>query len=233
MKIHRFYCQFEEKNNKIKIGDKGQIRQLRNVLRLAAGDRVVVFSNNGADYLCEIASLSGDGCELSILEVQEAKQNILPRIWLFCSVLKKENFELVVQKATELGVSRIIPIICERTVKTGLNQERLEKIALEAIEQSGQNSLPQIDEPIDLQAALSLAAACELNILLNMASEKIKQVCLDAKQLSLFVGPEGGWTESEVEKMKHAGFIEAAIAPSTLRAETAAIAGLGAIVSRF
>lgn len=234
MKIHRFYCNFEITGEKIIIRDKEQVKQIKNVLRLGINDKLAIFSEGSPDYLCAIVAYDNQGCHLILEEEGPAMaKNWHPPMSLYCSVLKKENFELVVQKACELGVSEIVPIICERTVKTGLNMDRLGKIAIEAIEQSGQNHIPTILEPKPFADALIRSQGKGLNILLNMAPEKIKDLSLDANHISIFVGPEGGWIENEISQMGEKGFVTASLCPSTLRAETAAIGGLAAVVSRF
>ena len=143
---------------------------------------------------------------------------------LFCAVLKKENFELVVQKTTECGIAKIVPVITDRTIKTGLKLDRLEKIAKEASEQSGRSIIPEISEPVNFEKSLELIEQNSLNILFDISGEKFPEINLNNfEKINIFIGPEGGWTDNEIEKMKNLNFKIASLGKLTLRAETAAI----------
>ncbi|NDE68149.1 RsmE family RNA methyltransferase, partial [bacterium] len=127
--------------------------QWRKVFRFKAGDKVILFDGSGFDFLCEIQSYtantqgrgekSSESCaEVKILEVMNNVVVPVRETSLFCAVLKKDTFEWVVEKATEMGVSRIVPVLAERSEKKNLNIERLQKIIIEASEQSGRGTLP-------------------------------------------------------------------------------------------
>lgn len=151
-------------------------------------------------------------------------------VTLYCAVLKRENFEWVIQKCTELGVKRFVPIITARTVKTGLRMERLRVIAKEAAEQSGRGIIPTIDHPLEFdRACLSGRQALEeaknqKNIFFHtLTNEQTRKPENQQTPVSIWVGPEGGWTEEEVDKAKNQGFIFSSLGSLILRAETAAI----------
>ena len=116
------------------------------------------------EAVAKILLLAKDKAELEILETIKNKNESENHVNLYCSILKKENFELAVQKAVEVGVKEIIPIITARTVKLGLNHERLNKIIKEAAEQSGRGVLPKLDEAIIFDEALKLAKENDLNL---------------------------------------------------------------------
>ena len=149
MKIHRFIDNFDLSGLEIEI--TGEIaHQMAKVLKLEIGEQVELCDGKGINAQGKITKLSKNS---TIVEIEKiTKESPTQKsITLFCAVLKKENFELVVQKTTECGIQKIIPIITTRTVKTGLNMERLQKIAKEACEQSGRNYLPEIFEPITFE----------------------------------------------------------------------------------
>jgi 16S rRNA (uracil1498-N3)-methyltransferase len=151
------------------------------------------------------------------------------KVTLFCAVLKKENFELVVQKATECGVSKIIPIITARTVKTGLNLERLQKIAREASEQSGRSTVPEISEPISFDESLEMTRQNDLKILFDISGKFLGKTSKNSP--AIWIGPEGGWTPEEIKKATQNNFKIASLGPNTLRAETAAIVATYMLIS--
>ncbi|MDD2658034.1 MAG: RsmE family RNA methyltransferase, partial [Candidatus Pacebacteria bacterium] len=141
--------------------------------------------------------------------------------------------ELAVQKAVELGVKEIVPIIADRTVKLGLKRDRLEKIIKEASEQSGRGILPVLSDSVAFGDAMRAAEANDLNLFFELGGKSLEGSKLDLgkyKKIGIFIGPEGGWSEDELklksEKLKVCG-----LSPFTLRAETAAIAAL-ALVSQ-
>jgi 16S rRNA (uracil1498-N3)-methyltransferase len=142
---------------------------------------------------------------------------------LYCAVLKKENFELVVQKATEIGVAKIVPVITERTVKLGINMERLHKIIVEACEQSGRGFLPEIVEPMKLEFALKGAESNDANLFFHFSKTKISASDKISGQVGLFVGPEGGWSDEEVNLAKDHNCKIVSFGDNVFRAETAAI----------
>lgn len=221
MRLHRFYT-------KEKIGDKTEIEiseerivhQVRNVFRLVTGDRVIVFDGSGEEFESEIIEADKKCLKLKILD---SKKVFVPEkeITLFMSVIKKENFELVCEKACELGVSKIVPIITERTLMKNLNRERIEKILIESSEQCGRGNVPEFGEAKKLEEILN-----EENLLVcDMGGESLKNFSLSTSQSSLspLVGPEGGWTEDERKKFTEKNLKIVSLGKTVLRAETAGI----------
>ena len=138
--------------------------------------------------------------------------------------MKKENFEIAVQKAVEVGVKEIVPIITARTVKFGLNKERLEKIIKEAAEQSGRGILPNLNEAIDFDKAIIEAKnKNEVNLFFQIGYPPLGHSMSKFKKIGVFVGPEGGWTEEETKIAQSNGFTLVGLGKTILRAETAAI----------
>ena len=220
MKIHRFIDNFNLNGNEIEI--TGEIaHQMAKVLKLEIGEQVELCDGKGTNAQGKITKLSKNS---TIVEIEKiTKESPAQKsATLFCAVLKKENFELVVQKATECGIQKIIPIITTRTVKTGLNMERLQKIAKEACEQSGRNYLPEICEPVTFEESLEIAKQKDTNIIFDSSGE-VFLGNTNSKKIGIFIGPEGGWTTEEIKKATEKNFSVASLGTNTLRGETAAI----------
>ena len=241
-KIHRFIDNFDLDKKEIEI--TGEIaHQIIKVLKLKIGEKIELSDGKVISAMAEIIKINEKTVNVKIQSTWTSDVQI-KSINLFCSILKKENFELVVQKTTECGVSKIIPIITSHTVKTGLNLERLQKIAKEASEQSGRATVPEISEPIDFSESLELVKKDDLNILFDSSGElSYEKHCAgwraehsnspageyarfsedNSPRTNICIGPEGGWTEKEIEIAKNFNFKIASLGPLTLRGETAAI----------
>ena len=243
MKIHRFIGNFDLKKEQLEIG--GEIaHQIIKVLKLELGEKIELCNEKHISAIAEICKIDKKSVLVKIEKIWQNENQIKNNVTLFCSILKKENFELVVQKTTECGVSKIVPIITDRTIKTGLNLERLQKIAKEASEQSGRGSVPEISLPITFNKSLELANKANTKILFDGSGELFyetpwerdgastrnfsaeKYPCVlenNSPQTEIWIGPEGGWTEKEIEEARKFNFKIATLGPLTLRGETAAI----------
>lgn len=221
MKIHRFIDDFELSGEEIEV--TGEIAyQMAKVLKLEIGEQVDICDGKGNNASGKIRSLSKNSVMIDIDKTWKDKNENKKQVSLFCAVLKKENFELVVQKATECGVSKIIPIITTRTIKTGLNMERLQKIAKEACEQSGRSYLPEISEPVSFEEGLEMAKENDINIIFDASGELLGGLNKKSSP-SIWIGPEGGWTPEEIKRAEDNNFKKLSLGSRILRAETAAI----------
>jgi 16S rRNA (uracil1498-N3)-methyltransferase len=239
MKIHRFIDNFNLSQKELEIN--GEIaHQIIKVLKLKIGEKIELSDGKNISAIAEILEIS-DSTSLTtsknsvivklgtlLRSASFAGQNNTKQVHLFCAVLKKENFELVVQKATECGINKIIPIITERTIKTGLNLERLKKISKEASEQSGRIDIPEISEPIKFKNALDLAEGKD-NFFLDFTGKTLSKKSFSSA--NIWIGPEGGWTQKELNLAKENNFQIISLGSLTLRAETAAIIGTYLIVN--
>ena len=223
MKTHRFIGEFNLNQNKISITDPDVVNQIRQVLHLKIGERIVLGDGYGEEAIAEITGFGKDSVELSILEKYKNQTEPKTKVVLYCSVLKKENFEWVVQKATETGATEIIPVISERTIKLNLNLERLQKIAREATEQSGRGVMPKIGETLNFKEAIEKAKKENpVNVFFDSSGKTLNEIKL-GKKIGLFIGPEGGWSENEKKLAEENGLEILSLSLLTLRAETAAI----------
>lgn len=225
MRLHRFFIKENANGKIIRITDGDLIKQWRDVLRLKNGAEVFVFNGNGMEVRTKIANLSKDGAELEVIDVFKNENEPERKVILYCSLLKHENFELVVKKATEVGACDIVPIIAERTEKLNLRADRLGKIIKEAAEQSGRTIVPKLHEPIKFEEALEYAKKNDANLFFDKSGTVFNDLRLTISDLPIgvFVGPEGGWTESESKLAESAGLNVVSLGKLTLRAETAAI----------
>ncbi len=232
MKIHRFYVEsgLEGANSSMQlfIPSLGLLHQMRDVLRFPMHTIVSIFDGSGPEFRASIEEYRPDGVSFNILEKLE-NNVIAPReTWLFASIIKKDNFEWIVEKATELGISHIVPVISDRTEKQGLNRNRLTKVSIEAAEQSGRATVPEIHDILELADALA-NYSMQGAVAWEPTGEKF-----DKKEMntivSTFIGPEGGWTPAELEMFKKHDILIRSLGPQILRAETAVIAALSQVV---
>jgi len=223
-----------------------EARHLRDVLRLKAGDEVYVFNGAGREFHCLVEESRRHRAQLKVIsEVDPARPESPLRLTLAVALLKGEKFDLVVQKATELGVTRVVPVATKLAdirlrdeADTAKRVARWQRIALEAAKQSGRAVIPEITSPWSFESLLqnaarnsqSSVATSERNCLLF--SERDGQTILQAKEtlpanassLTALVGSEGGWTDEEITRARQAGWTIVTLGGRTLRAETAAIA---------
>lgn len=221
MKIHRFIGQYDFSKTSIQISHVETVKQIRNVLKMEEGEIIELGDGKGKVAQVKITKIEKGEIECEVLEVLEANYP-KRKVALYLAILKKENFELAVQKAVECGVASIVPVITERTVKTGLNTKRLEKIILEASEQCGQSIVPTLSPIMNFADALADGKSSDEKVIFHLVDDEYAPN-QDAKSISIFIGPEGGFTDNEITLAKNAGYTVASLGPLTLRGETAAI----------
>ena len=234
MRLHRFIGDFDFSKQEFFIKDIGIENKIRKVLRLKTGNRLMFVDKNHIEAEAEIKSVRKKGILVNVIKINKSKRDYTLRVTLYCSILKRENFELVVQKATEVGVVCIVPLIAARTIKLGLNKKRMEKIAREAAEQSGRVAAPVIEEPILFDAAIHHSRQNDRNIIFDMERGIVrKEKTKTSRAAGIFIGPEGGWEAREIECARKRGFNVARLGEFTLRAETAAIVASYLVTNSF
>jgi len=225
MRINRFFGNFNLDAENIKISDKETCHQIKDVLKIKPGERIILSNGDLKETLVEIVKIDRAGIEAKIIEATINNREPKIKVILYCSILKGEHFEIVAEKSTEVGISNIVPIICERTVKTGIKKERLEKIIKEAAEQSGRGIVPAIENMIDFEKAVKNTNESDSNLFFDLSGDDFKNFKLDnnIKKVGIWIGPEGGWTDKEIQSARKAGFKILSLSKLTFRAETAAI----------
>ena len=236
MSRHRLYISQPISGNKELTVEGEQAHYLSRVLRLKPGSNVTLFDGSGSEYPSVVVAAKR---QIVVLQIGQAvsrdTESHLP-LRLIQGISRGERMDFVVQKATELGVQRISPVLSEFSVvklKSDRAQRRMQhwnKIAQSACEQCGRNKLPIIDEPIALHELLQRneIAACKL-LLQPCAPVSLQQIDKVESAVDLLIGPEGGLSDAEIELATHAGFTAVSLGPRVMRTETAALAAVAII----
>lgn len=230
MRLHRFYTNQPLGEEIVKVESLEFLHQIVSVFRYKINSEVILFSGDGYDYRYSIISTTKKEAVLKLIDKTESIC-VPKKVTLYMSLVKKDTFEQIVRSCTEIGVTQIVPIISERSEKKNLNLERLHYIAIEASEQCGRGDVPVISQIISLKDAINNVSGNENRIVASLygekiANENIKKV-LNNKDLSIFVGPEGGWSEGEEKIFDESGFTKIKLTDTVLKADT----GAQAIVS--
>ncbi|MFL6754143.1 MAG: 16S rRNA (uracil(1498)-N(3))-methyltransferase [Sphingomicrobium sp.] len=211
--------------------DAAQANYLGNVMRLEVGAGVLLFDGQSGEWLARIAQAGKKRMTLSV-EQRTREPETVPDVWLAFAPVKRSQTDWLVEKATELGAARLLPIITQRTVPERVKLERLETIAIEAAEQCGRTRLPEIVEPLTLK---QLLAGRSPERRLYFADEGGGENAADAFVTGaalILTGPEGGFTDEERSLVRAApGSVPISLGPRILRAETAALAALASYMA--
>ncbi|MEZ5839695.1 MAG: 16S rRNA (uracil(1498)-N(3))-methyltransferase [Hyphomicrobiales bacterium] len=220
--------------------DRGQTNYLVNVLRLGEGGRVLLFNGHDGEWVAEISRADRKGASISLVEQVRPQPAAAELRYLFAP-LKQARLDYMVQKATEMGAGRLTPVITQHTQVTKLNLERLEANIIEAAEQCGILSIPQLDAPVPLRTLLDAwpGAEPERRIIFCDEGEEGGDPLttlggLAAGPLAVLIGPEGGFSEDERAVLHSKRFVTAIpLGPRILRADTAAVAALAVVQARL
>lgn len=235
--MHRFFVDKKLGGESFVLENKEQVQQITRVLRLSEGDRAVFFDNSGFEFESEMTERNDKMLYFDIMEKREGI-GFDREIVLYVSMIRRENFELVFQKATELGASRIVPVLAKRCVKNEISEngfERLKAIMIEATEQSRGSIVPTLGKLLTFEEAIEDLKASNLDLTI-MAYEEEKKKSFDSVikshqgSIGIMIGPEGGFEPEEYQLAKKNGIISVSLGKRILRAETAAIAVLSKIL---
>ncbi len=226
MRLHRFFVEEKLENKKEFVTDNPElIHQWKNVFRLRSGEKVILLDNSGYEFYGTIELTSK---ERTVVIIDEVKENNLIKnkpsleVYLYVALIKKDNFEWILEKGTEIGVTGFVPIVSERSEKKNLNHERAFKIIREASEQSGRGILPTLGEVVSLEDLL-LKEDVHFVVFHLEGKPFVKKDFINDKRLGVLIGPEGGWTDQEIALFKEKNIPIVRLGNQTLRAETAAI----------
>lgn len=238
----RFFVDREnisESNIKITGND---VNHIKNVLRMQEGEELLICDKKGIDYTCSIVSLDRDEILLAIKDKCNSESELLQKLYLFQGLPKSDKMELIIQKAVELGVYEIIPVSTMRAiVKIDAKKEekkttRWQQISEAAAKQSGRAIIPVIRPPMSFKEALNYAAELDINIIPYEKAEGILQTreilgsCKNKNRVGIFIGPEGGFDESEINTAKEKGVMPITLGKRILRTETAGLCILSVLM---
>jgi 16S rRNA (uracil1498-N3)-methyltransferase len=209
--------------------DEGQSHYLLHVLRAQAGNRVLLFNGRDGEWLAEITAAGKRGVTAICLKQTEPQAGV-PDIWLVFAPIKKTPSDYLVQKAAELGASVLLPVFTRRTIVSRINEERMAANAIEAAEQSGRLSVPEIREGTSLEKLLS-SWPKERRLFFCDEGGEAKPLADAARGINgpaaILTGPEGGFDPAEREMLRALSFVTpVTLGPRILRADTAALAAL-------
>ena len=226
----RLFYQKKLSDNLIGNLDKKQSHYVSKVMRLRENDEFNVFNESG-EWIAQIKKINKTGIEFRIVKQLRSKES-REDIWLAFSPIKSNYFNFMIQKSTELGVTKFIPVIFERSIVRKINNDRLKKIIIEATEQSNRICTPEIESPVKLQNFLSTYEEKIKLIItdLNSNKKKVSLIRSEKKPLCILIGPEGDFSESERLKILNFKDVETIkLNDNILRSETAAISALSVI----
>ncbi len=247
--MYRFYINEEQHTGDTVTVTGEDVNHIKNVLRLKVGDRIVLCNGANTDYISEIKDFC-DKTEIlcNIIETKESESELPVRIVLYQGLPKKDKMELIIQKCTELGVSEIVPVTMKRCIvkledeKSELKKNaRWNEIARAAAKQSGRGVIPKVERAMSYKEALKKALSEDAKHLLvpyenedgilsiRKFAERLKndiKASEDGKRdpkpvVSVFIGPEGGFDESEIDEARKAGATTVSLGKRILRTETA------------
>lgn len=233
--MQKLFIDFEP-DSKVILNEE-QSRHISKSLRMKVGDMLTLSCGNGKDYGCIIDTIDSKSVTLSVCYEQANNCEPTIKVKLYQGVPKGDKLEDIIQKCTELGISKIQPVLTHRSVSrpdsksAKKKQARYQKIALEAAQQSGRGIVPEICEMTDLKTAVTNDDS-ELKILFyEGGGAPLKEIInKDIESVSIYIGPEGGFEENEVELIKENGGTVATLGKRILRTQTAPVASLTAIM---
>ena len=242
--MYHFFVSEEQINGENAYIEGNDVNHIVNVLRMKPGEELLISVKGDWDYLCKIDDIETERVNLKVLESMEQRE--LPvNITLLQGIPKSDKLEMIIQKAVELGVSEIIPVKTKRVVvkieekKQASKVNRWNAIAESAAKQSKRSIIPKVSEPMSIDNALEIVKDFGVKLIPYENADGIDKTrkILDnmdkTKNIAVFIGPEGGFEESEVERIKNSGFEVITLGKRILRTETAGLALLSNIMIRL
>ena len=243
--MHCFYCE----KNKVSEAERrivitgSDVNHIKNVLRMTCGEEIMVCDGAGMQYTCKIAEFPAGEVLLDILSAEKAATELPVQLKLYQGLPKKDKMELIIQKAVELGAVEIIPVMTKRCIvkleddkKEAKKLERWQAIAESAAKQSGRGIIPTVGRVLGYKEAIKQAAAEGMSLIPYEMAEgmkSLKEAATEAPKqqvVSIFIGPEGGFEEAEVEFAKENGVIPVSLGKRILRTETAGFTTLSILM---
>ena len=234
----RFFVEPGQVDDQIITITGGDVNHIKNVLRMHQGDTLSVSDGCGKDYFCSIKTMDKDQVILHIENSWDSYVELPVKLHLFQGLPKGDKMELIIQKAVELGVYEIIPVITSRTIvkldpkKEDKKVARWQMVCESTAKQSGRGMIPKVTSPVSFKKALELAGALEAGVMpyeraqgMDAARTLVKELH-GKKSIGIFIGPEGGFDPAEVELAQAQGIRTMTLGKRILRTETAGLAVL-------
>lgn len=221
------------------------VNHIKNVLRFKVGDELLISSGDNVDYSCHISQIEDDYIRADIDTVDERGRELPSRIYLFQGLPKGDKMEFIIQKAVELGVFEVVPVAMKRSVvkldaKKAQNKiKRWNAIAESAAKQSKRSIMPMVHDALSFKEAVDMAAQCDIKILPYECADgmvKTKELIDNiepGKSVAIFIGPEGGFDQSELDYATEAGCEIITLGKRILRTETAGMMLLSVLMYHF
>ncbi len=239
----RFFVTDENITDKLITVTGDDARHIARSLRMAEGDEITVCDMHGTEYSCNLTKIRDEACECEITHSKKGESEPPHEITLFMAYPKGDKLEFVVQKAVELGASRIVPFESSRCIKKPKAEKqdkqtaRLSRIAEEAAKQCGRSKLPLVSSPISFKEMLAQAKKCELTLFCYEGGGKSLREILDENpspnDIAVIIGCEGGFSIEEAEMAKEAECITVTLGQRILRCETAPAYVLSCLSYRY
>lgn len=239
--MHHFFVSQEQKRENQIVIEGADVNHIKNVLRMKCGEQTLISVENDNDYLCIIETLNGD--EVIAKVIEEVEKTELPsNIYLFQGLPKSDKMELIIQKAVELGVHEVIPVSMKHAVvkldekKAANKVNRWQAIAESAAKQSKRSIVPKVNRVMTFQEALDYAQDFEYNLIPYENADKMnetKNIIASLKPntaIGIFIGPEGGFDESEIKRALEYKMKTITLGKRILRTETAGLSALSIIM---
>lgn len=237
-----FYVKNEQINIDKAVIQGEDVKHIRDVLRYNINDDLDICDENGTRYKTRISNFSKDSILLNILEIPDYTTEPSINVTLFQGMPKADKLELIIQKCTELGVNEIVPIITDRVIvkldekNIDKKLERWNRISLEAAKQSGRQKIPIVQKPTKLKNLIEIISKydivllpyeCEKEVTIKSALKNINKTC---KNVAIIIGPEGGFSEDEINLLNSDNVMKVTLGPRILRTETAGLATLAIVL---
>ena len=247
----RFFVGTDQISDKDIVITGTDVNHIRNVLRMTPGEEVTVSDGQGMDYFCRIAELTKEEVRLDIVDSWHSFVELPAKIYLFQGLPKADKMELIIQKAVELGASRIVPVASKRCVvrldekKAQSKVKRWQAIAESAAKQSGRAVVPEVKLPVSYREAMKLSEELDVKLIPYECADELLSgteetpmertrnrlnTILPGQSIGNMIGPEGGLEKAEVEQSMEAGFAPVTLGKRILRTETAGLCILSVLM---
>lgn len=243
--MYHFFVRPEQISGDSAVITGPDVNHIGNVLRMKTGEKVLLNTGEDWDYLCTVRAIEKDRVELSVLEENRNVSELPGRLILYQGLPKSDKMEWIIQKAVELGAYRIVPVETERVVvkldrkKAEARVRRWMTISEAAAKQSGRNLIPEVAAPLSFAEALQDAGGCTVRLIPYECAEgmeRTREIISSVKpgdRTAVFIGPEGGFSETEISRAAEAGFVPVTLGKRILRTETAGLVVLSLLMAQL